>query len=83
MYIDPLEIRQQSMRTIPTAIVAVVIFIIAFYGIFTYRAVQEKTLRNAAVDGCAKAATSIAPNDFVRFIYWQCMVDKGYNTDLK
>ena len=83
MYTDSLEIRQQSMRTIPTAIVAVVIFIIAFYGIFTYRGVQEKTLRNAAVDGCATAARSIAPNDFVRFIYWQCMVDKGYNTDLK
>lgn len=83
MYIDPLEIRQNTMRTIPTAIIAGVIFLIAIYGIFTYRGVQEKALRNAAVDGCATAARSIAPNDFVRFIYWQCMVDKGYDTDLK
>ncbi len=71
------------MKLIPTAIIACVILIIAIYGIFTYRGVQEKSLRNQAVDGCATAANSIAPNEFVRFIYWQCMVDKGYTTDLK
>lgn len=51
-------------------------------GIFVYRDIKNQEIKNQAVDGCGNIASNIAENDFVRFIYFQCMKDKGYQTDL-
>jgi hypothetical protein len=61
-------------------LIAIAIAITA--GVFVYQNMRKQELKNQAVDGCANVESNIAENDFVRFIYFQCMKDKGYETDL-
>ena len=47
------------------------------YGVANAVNLKKAELKNNAVDGCGKLASSVKNGEFIRFIYDFCLVDKG------
>lgn len=47
------------------------------YAISNAIALKKTEIKNNAVDGCGKIASSVKPGEFIQFIYDFCLTDKG------
>ena len=65
-------------NTVTGAIVALAV--VLAMGAYFMHSNMNQANKNNAVDGCAKIATSMVKEDFVRPVYKLCMDDKGMKT---
>jgi hypothetical protein len=49
---------------------------ISGYAVNSAIALKKAEIRNNAVDGCGKIASTVKSGEFIRFIYDFCLVDK-------
>lgn len=67
-----------KLIAISIIVLEVAIATVGFYAIFAFSQIQEREVKNKAIDECTKAAINVKEGEMIEFVYKLCLKDKGY-----